>query len=201
LWPTWSNRTARQSLADLVEAQRAYVAAILAASTAGRRADEQHMWRLSRRARLARMNAEAAVARSLTEPETRRIDARQSQAALGGLRRLVSAAHVIRLDAQEDREHRARPGLEILARDLDHQLGLIQDGLATGAPIPGAVLPDLRAQHGSFADGVPDDEESAGLVAELDEIVDVANGLAEATGYEDLGDEARGAPSRRVSSP
>jgi uncharacterized membrane protein YccC len=199
LWPTWSHRTARQSLADLVEAERAYVAAILAAYTAGRRADEQPMWRLARRARVARANAEAVVARSLTEPETRRIDARQSQAALGGLLRLVTAAHVLRLDAQDDREHLARPGLEILARDLDRQLALIQDGLATGAPTPEAVLPDLRGQHGSFADGVPDDQESAGLIAELDEIVDVANGLAEATGYEHLGDQADGGLSPWVS--
>ena len=60
------------------------------------------MRRLARRARLARTQAEATVRRSLSEPETRHIDARQSQAALGGLRRLVSAAHVLRLDAQED---------------------------------------------------------------------------------------------------
>jgi uncharacterized membrane protein YccC len=199
LWPTWSRGTARQSLAELVAADRAYVAAILAAIAEGRRADEQPLRRLARRARLARTNAESAVARSLSEPETRRIDARQSQAALGGLRRLVSAAHVLRLDVQEERQHRPHPGLVPLARELDRELALVQDGLASGTVAPGAVLPDLRAQHGSFADSAPD-EESAGLVAELDEIVDAANGLAAATGYEDLAAEPGGAPSPWVSS-
>ena len=36
---------------------------------------------LARRARLARTNAEAAAARSLSEPETRRIDAEHTRAA------------------------------------------------------------------------------------------------------------------------
>ena len=41
LWPTWSYVSARQSLADLVQAERAYVKAILAVIAAGRRAEEQ----------------------------------------------------------------------------------------------------------------------------------------------------------------
>ncbi len=186
LWPTWTRRTARQSLADLVAAQRAYVACVLAAIAEGRRAEESQMRQLARRARVARTNAEAAVSRSLSEPETRRIDARETQAALGGLRRLISAAHVLRLDAQEDREHPPHPGLSALAGDLDRQLALIERSLAAGQP-PAAgsfSLPDLRGEHDQFADREPDDEETAGLLAELDEIVDTANGLVSAVGLD-----------------
>jgi uncharacterized membrane protein YccC len=195
LWPTWARSTARQSLADLVQADRAYLAGVLSAIAEGRRADEQKMRRLARRARLVRTNAESAVGRSLSEPATRRIDARQAQAALGGLRRLISAAHVLRLDAQEDRQHPPHPGLTPLAADLDRQLAAIEQSLAAGAPpVPGSFsLPDLRSEHDEFSEHVPDDEETAGLLAELDEIVDAANGLASAVGLEgiDTGATAR----------
>jgi uncharacterized membrane protein YccC len=192
LWPTWAQGTARQALADLVQADRAYLAGVLSAVAAGRPAEEQQMRRLSRRARLARTKAEATVGRSLAEPETRRIDAQQSQAALGSLRRLVSAAHVLRLDAQEDREHRPRPRLRPLAGDLDRQLSLIEQSLGTGEPpAAGSVsLPDLRGEHDEFTDGEPQDEDTAGLLAELDEIVDSTNGLASAAGLEVMAGDA-----------
>jgi uncharacterized membrane protein YccC len=201
LWPTWAQGTARQALADLVQADRAYVAAVLSAVAEGGRAEEHHMRRLARQARLARTNAEAAVGRSLSEPETRRIDARQSQAALGGLRRLISAAHVLRLDAQEDRERRPRPRLRPLAADLDRQLGLIEESLGTGEPPPSASfsLPDLRGEHDAFTEEEPQDEETAGLLAELDEIVDAVNGLASAVGLEVMAGDAT--PTGTMSAP
>jgi uncharacterized membrane protein YccC len=202
LWPTWAQGTARQALADLVRADRAYLAGVLSAVAAGHPAEEQQMRRLARQARLARTKAEATVGRSLSEPETRRIDAQQSQAALGGLRRLISAAHVLRLDAQEDREHPPCPRLRPLAADLDRQLSLIEQSLRAGEPpaAGSAALPDLRGEHDAFTDGEPQDEDTAGLLAELDEIVDATNGLASAVGLEVMAGEATpagtmGAPS------
>ena len=54
LWPTWSRMPARQALAALIDAQRAYVDAVLAAVISGRRADEDSRCdRSSRSARLA----------------------------------------------------------------------------------------------------------------------------------------------------
>lgn len=198
LWPTWARGTARQSLADLVAAERAYLAGILAAIAAGRRAQEQLMRHLARRARVARTKAESVVARSLSEPETQRIDARQSQAALGGLRRLIAAAHVLRLDAQEEGEHPPRPELAALAGGLDRQLEMVQLSLAAGTPVGGpARLPDLRAEHVAFAESAAEDEQAAGLIAELDEIVDAANGLAAVTGLEDAAGQEH-APAART---
>lgn len=200
LWPTWARGSARQALAELVAAERAYVAGILAAITAGRRPAEQPMRRLARRARVARTTAEAVVARSLSEPETRRIDARQSQAALGGLRRLIAAAHVLRLDAQEEGERPPRPELAPLAAGLDRQLEQVQLSLAAGAPVGAGQggLGDLRAEHGAFAQRVGGDEQSAGLVAELDEMVDAANGLAAVTGLEEISEAQDGGPPARI---
>jgi uncharacterized membrane protein YccC len=185
LWPTWSNVSAWQSLADLVAADRAYLAGILDALIRGRRAGEAAMRTLSRRARFARTNAESTVARSLSEPQTRRIDADQSQGALAAVRRLVQAAHVLRLDVQEDTPRPPLPGLEPLARDLDSVLARIDASLRArpddqSAPA-GPALADLRAGYLAFEPTVPPDYtgDAEGLLAELDEIVDAVNSLAE----------------------
>ncbi|HYB31239.1 MAG TPA: FUSC family protein [Solirubrobacteraceae bacterium] len=141
VWPTWSNIPAWQSLADLVSADRSYLAAILDALVRGRRADETVMPALSRRARVARANAQSTVARSLSEPKTRRIDAEQSLGALAALRRLIQAAHVLRLDVQEDRPRPPLPGLAPLAHDLDAALSSVEATLRTRpeAPSPSSL--------------------------------------------------------------
>jgi len=183
VWPTWSNVSARQALAELVAAHRAYLGAILAAFVRGRRPDEAEMRSLGRRARLARTNAESAVARSLSEPHTRRIDAEESQGALAALRRLVQTAHVLRLDAQEDRPHDPLPTLKPFADALAGVLEHVEAALRTApddrsAP---ATLPDLRGRYLAFERTIPADYagDAEGLLAELDEIVDAANSLAE----------------------
>lgn len=184
LWPTWSHKPARQALAELVEAQREYLGRSLAAVRDGRRIAEREMGPLARRARLARTNAEATVARSLSEPQTRRIDADQSQGMLGVLRRLIQAAHVLRLDVQEDRERLPLPALGPLAEDVDRQLGTVADWLRSvpQEPLQIARLPDLRADYAEFAPQCPRDPGGAALLVEIDEIVDAANSLAALAG-------------------
>ena len=192
LWPTWAHESAWQSLADLVAAERAYVNGVLRALGEGRRASEPQMTALARRARLVRTRAEAAVARSLSEPATRRIDARQSQGALGSLRRLIQAAHVLRLDAQDDRDRRAVPELEALRSGVDEELGAVERLLRSrpeAEDMPQA-LPDLRARHRHFERSVRENPDGLALAAELDEIVDAANGLAAVVGIKTV-DEAR----------
>jgi uncharacterized membrane protein YccC len=191
LWPTWAQVPAWQSLADLVGAERAYVDSVLGAVTRGEQADEPEMRTLARRARLARTTAEATVARSLSEPSTRRIDADLSQEALGAMRRLIQAAHVLRLDAQEDRHRRPLPGLGALRSDIDDLLATVQ---ATLRARPERVadapsLPDLRAGYLAFEHDSRQDREARALLAELDEIVDAANGLAVVSGLDAVDDD------------
>ncbi|HEY3728725.1 MAG TPA: FUSC family protein [Solirubrobacteraceae bacterium] len=180
LWPTWSAQPALQSLAVLVEAVRDYSAQVLAALIDGRRAPSGDMRRLARRARLERTSAEATVARSLSEPTTRRIDAERSQGALAAMHRLIQAVHVLRLDAEEDRHRDPLPVLRPLAADIDALLETV-DAALEGDAREGA-LPDLRASYEAFEEAAPRHSESAALLAELDEIVDAANGLAELVG-------------------
>ncbi|HTX07118.1 MAG TPA: FUSC family protein [Solirubrobacteraceae bacterium] len=201
IWPTWSNVPAWQALADLVAADRAYLAAILDALVRARRAGETEVRTLSRRARLARTNAESTVARSLSEPQTRRIDADQSQGILAAVRRVVQAAHVLRLDVQEDYPRSPLPGLQALARDIDTALASIEASLRTRpdepptTPKPGlggreasgsardraGRFPDLRPDYLAFERTVPPEYagDPEGLLGELDEIVDAVNSMAE----------------------
>ena len=198
LWPTWAQVPAWQSLANLVGAERAYVGSVLGAVASGEQADEPEMRTLARRARLARTTAESTVARSLSEPTTRRIDAEQSQEALGAMRRLIQAAHVLRLDAQEERHRRPLPRLESLRSDVNELLDTVQATLRArpAAPPPAPTLPDLRADYLAFERDCGQDPETQALLAELDEIVDAANGLAVVSGLESVDDDQATRPLR-----
>jgi hypothetical protein len=132
------------------------------------------------------------VARSLSEPATRRIDAEQSQGVLAATRRLVQAAHVLRLDVVDDRPRAPLPGLARLSGDLDALLGTVEGTLRAGAPGAGPeTLPDLRGDYLAFERSGPPDADGAGVLAELDEIVDAANSLATLVGLEAADDVAR----------
>jgi uncharacterized membrane protein YccC len=188
LWPTWSDVPARQALADLIAAQRGYIEAILAALITGGSGEQGQLRAHSRRARLARTTAGAIVARSLSEPATRRIDADQSQGMLATLRRLVEAEHVLRLEVEDDRARPPLTGLEPLAASLDDVLSAVEATLRAGPedqPPPGPPLPDLRTSYLTFARSAPDDARKEGLLDELDEIVDAANSLASVAGLDD----------------
>ncbi|HWF35767.1 MAG TPA: FUSC family protein [Solirubrobacteraceae bacterium] len=194
VWPTWSSTSARQALADLVTAQRDYLGALLDAVAEGRPAREEELRALARRARLAWTTAEATIERSLTEPAARRIDVEQARRVMTGLRRLVQAAHVIRLELGSGGRP-PLPALRPLAEGLDRTLALIAEALATGAP-PRGELPRLRALHRELVARAGLDPV---LEAELDELVDAANTVAGLLGIgqgQEAGLEPR-RPSRR----
>lgn len=199
LWPTWSKASARQALADLIAAQRAYLSAALAATVAGRRVPEEDLRPLARRARLARTEAESAVARSLSEPVTRRIDAEQSQGMLGTLTRLISAAHALRLDAQDERDRQPLPALAPLAIAIESQLGTVAETLRAGPQdrVRPRSLPELRTTYAEFESACPPVPDRAVALTELDEIVDVVNGLAVLAGLESVDADRAQTPASR----
>jgi uncharacterized membrane protein YccC len=175
-WPTWGRQPARDALAGLVEAVRAYLIAVLTAVADGRRVRAEELRPLSRRARLARTRAESAVALSLSEPETQRIDADQTRGALGALRRLVYASHVLRLDAEDDRPRRPLHALAPLVGGVDQLLAEIA-GALRGDPAAGPA-PDLRAAWEALEQAAPAGDETSALLLQLDEIVNAADTLA-----------------------
>jgi hypothetical protein len=176
LWPTWSEAPARQSLADLIAAQRAYGSAVLGWYVTGIRPPADEVRDLTRRLRLTRVNAEATVARSLSEPSARQIDQGRAQRALGALRRLARVSHLLSLDARDRQQPEPVPGLAPLASSLDVLLARVRAAVAAGGQLREDSLPNLRAGYEQLAGDHPDPE----LLAELDELVDAANSLATA---------------------
>jgi uncharacterized membrane protein YccC len=181
LWPTWSEAPARQSLADLITAQRAYLAAVLGSYADGAEPRSQELALLTRRLRLARMNADATVARSLSEPSGRQIDRTRAERALAAQRRLVRATYVLAFDTRDGAQRQPVPEVAAVESSLDELLERVGAAIATGDRIPPDSLPDLRSSYDelSRAGGGPD------LIAELDEVVDAANSLAAAVTDDD----------------
>jgi uncharacterized membrane protein YccC len=177
VWPTWARLPAQQALADLVTAQRRYLQAVLGALVTGEPLSAAEARAAARAARLARTRAEADVARSLSEPPSRRIDARKGPGLLGEMRRLVRAAHVLRLDAQGDEGREPMPRLARLARSIDIELAAVARALHTDELQLSAEYPDLRVAYQRFAQDASPAERA--LLPELDEVVDAANSVAE----------------------
>jgi uncharacterized membrane protein YccC len=185
LWPTWSHKPARQALAEVVHDQREYLAAIAGAIVAGRQATAAETAPLARRARLAYTTAGETVARSLTEPAARRIDAEQSQGILAAERRLVSVIHVLRTLVHDEGEHEPVPALAPFERDVDRALELVEGALRDGqrfaptnSPDRPLAVPDLRDSYARVSSEGAFDGDRRLLLHELDELVDAVNSLA-----------------------
>jgi uncharacterized membrane protein YgaE (UPF0421/DUF939 family) len=197
LWPTWSGRSAEPLLADVVQAQRVYLRAVLRAVIAGGRPDEAGLRRLARQARIAYSDAEAAVTQSEAEP-VHGLDPRHGRAVLVALRRLVYSVHAIRADLMSQSEADPRPELAALAEAADRSLELIHGRLGMlpagrrrlpgvrsplAAEPPPAQLPPLRQLYSSLISG-PGAASTAPVLAPMDELVDAIDTAGEALGLE-----------------
>ncbi len=175
-WPTWARRSAHESLAELATALREYQAFVFGALVSGDPVTER-VRDLARAGRLARTRAQADVARSLSEPETRRIDPRKGPGILGELLRVVHALHGLRLEAQDARDRAPMPDLAPLARALDVQLAAAARALSSDDLQLSSEHVDLRHALDQFsAAASPPERELIGL---LDELVDATNSVAD----------------------
>ncbi|MGH2865598.1 MAG: FUSC family protein [Solirubrobacteraceae bacterium] len=178
LWPTWSHKSARQALGDVVSAQRAYLASVLGAIAEGTPAPHYEPSAQARRARIAYMSAGETIARALAEPG-RHGDQQLSQSALGATRRIVSVVHVLRTEVQERRGGEPLPELDLLAQELDRTLATIEarlrGGVLTGAS---GELPELRESYRRLAQGAELERADLLLAQELNELVDAVDSLA-----------------------
>ena len=129
LWPTWERTLLPDTTADLIEADRVYVRALLGSWFAGgKRRDAVAAARA--RARLARTNTEASVQRALLEPELRHAQFGTDRATgiLTSMRRFADAA--LALEAYFDDE---LPPVPPVARTLADQLDATLAELAAAA--------------------------------------------------------------------
>jgi uncharacterized membrane protein YccC len=177
LWPTWSHQPARNALAEVLAAQRAYLATVLASIIDGRPAVGSELAALARRARQAFSSAQGIIGQSLQEPVTHQIGVEQSQGVLAALRRIVGAVHVLRTSTQDGDDDRPLPGLGPLAGELDQTLALIGCRLADPPSSARLELPGLRASHIRLTHALQVEGRRDLLVSQLDEIVDAVNTL------------------------
>jgi uncharacterized membrane protein YccC len=147
-WPTWERARLPDRLAELVEIDGRYAAALLRAWASPAAADRASLDRLRRAARLARTAAEASFDRWRSEPRGRGdtndsagLSVEQAQGVLAAVRRLVWAA--LALHGQLPTDGPTRPDLERLSIDVDHALAAVAAALRTGS-IP-SHFPHLRA--------------------------------------------------------
>ena len=193
LWPTWERRRVPERLADLVEADGRYGAALLRAWAEPVDADRAALDRLRVAARLARSNAEASVTRWRNEPDGRRTRGRErfdvdtAQEILVAVRRYVWAA--LALHSQLPEAGPTRPDLRELADQIRATLVAVADSLRSGAPL--GAHPPIRATQAalaesltSYADGSPRTDGVSGLtqletivISETDLMVDAVDTL------------------------
>jgi uncharacterized membrane protein YccC len=186
LWPTWSARSVGPLLARLIEAQRAYLSAVLDVLVSGGRLQESSVRALARNARVAFADAESTIGLALNEPAQGVSDPRAARSTLGAARRLVYAIHALRLQAAAS-DGGPLPTLASLRSELLDSLSVLAARLHDDPRAPGAdpqpPLPPLRqglrdlSRDGSSA-------LTPALLAEFDELVDAVDTAAATAGVE-----------------
>jgi uncharacterized membrane protein YccC len=178
LWPTWSANSTDRVLATLLDAQHAYLRAVLDALVTGSHEDTERLRPLARRARIAWTDAESAVKLARSEPRHGEHDPRAAAATLSALRRVVYGVHALRLEASGDagEELPAMPELQPLADALVGSLAMIAAGLRDELPAL-AQLPPLRLLYRELPE-LPD-----GIRATLDELIDATDTVAASIGF------------------
>ncbi len=177
LWPTPARAGVVAAMADLADALSAYATGTLDA-TAAVPPDAAALRCASRSARVAWARAEVAVGRSVEEPGSSRLAAREGRGLLRATIRVLRATHALRLDAE--RGVRA-PGVD---------LAELRDGVATalarlashlrGEPLAAAT--PLRAVVERVSDALAAAGAPPSIAAHLDELVDAVNTASHVAG-------------------
>jgi uncharacterized membrane protein YccC len=141
-WPSWSGRSVRAALADMLDSHRAYVDELLGAFETGQSPSAERLGHLRAAGRLARSNAEATIDRMLHEPaRTATLDPQISVGVLTALRRNALAA--LALHAEVERGVGApQPGVAPLRALIDQRLGGLASAVRAGEPPQ--EMPELR---------------------------------------------------------
>ena len=170
-WPSWSGGSVPGALAQMLDAHRAYVDALLGAFESGHAPAGERLAELRGAGRLARSNAEATIERMLHEPvRTATLDARISVGVLTALRRNALAA--LALHAEVERGVGAPdPGVGPLRELIEHRLRGLASAIRAGDP-PSEMPALRRAQLALPASA------AARIGPETDIMVDAINTIA-----------------------
>jgi uncharacterized membrane protein YccC len=176
-WPSWEGDRVSARLADLIDADRRYLSAVIGAWVDPARYDRDALHTARLAARRARTEAEASVQIAQAEPQRHRGDIDLDLDVLAGLRRLADGALALEAGLEDAAARTARPQLGLLAQDLDGALERLAAAERNGATA--ARLPALRADHDALA-GV---EQADSLVTqETDRMVNAVDTLGHLLG-------------------
>lgn len=204
LWPTWSQQQAPRAFATLALRQRSYLSTVMSELGGGGRLPLDQLGQLARGARLAKADADEALARAASEAEGRRFSPNFGQGIRAALSRVSLATHGLRADLEGGRLERPLPEIWPLARGLAAALDLVaaslsrlgtgngsrtlplgsvagpgsgvEDPAAGGQPL---ALPPLRRYHEQLTAALEGRGGSGPLLAETDELVDAVNTLGD----------------------
>jgi hypothetical protein len=158
-------------MAHLAQAEREYARSVLAA-VAGTASRGDSLGYYARRTRIAASNAEAAVTRSLAEPEAHRIDADRALMVLEGFRRVSETLHAVRMDLRARLVHVPVPEASQLDTVVDAAMASITAALGSGATI--GAEPNLALVRARLARDI---DERATLV-QTDQLLEALDALA-----------------------
>jgi uncharacterized membrane protein YccC len=190
LWPTWSAVSSAPLMATLVEAQRAYLDAVLTGLTTGRRLPEAQLRTVARQARVAFTDADTALGLARGEPQRNGSDPPATSATLSALRRVAWAIHVLRLDSETMPPERPLPELAPLQAALGDALAVLAATFRRAAHGP---FPPLRQLVRGLAREHPELLSDA-LWAALDELVDAIDTAGMTVGL-DVAPQSEAQPS------
>ena len=196
VWPTWERTRVADRLADLVETDGRYGAALVHAWADPAAVEPEALERLRLSARLARSNAEASVARWMSEPtghgpeSPSAVNAEKAQGILAAVRRYVWAA--LALHGQLPSDGPLRPDLDLLGAQVEEALAAVATALRAGSAAA-STYPSLRATQVAFAtrlmratrDGTSGPETTHAdmvLLSETDQMVNAVDTLAHLVG-------------------
>jgi uncharacterized membrane protein YccC len=146
IWPTWERSQVSDTMANLLDAYRAYFRAVREAYVEIEQDFERELDRARIAARLARSNAEASVARFSTEPGASTQAVALVQSMLASSHRLVHAIMALEAGLAQSRPVAARPAFIALAYNIEVTLHSLA-GALRGSSLTREMLPDLRDSH------------------------------------------------------
>jgi uncharacterized membrane protein YccC len=185
VWPTWEATRTRTALADLIDAQRRYLRAVLAAYLDPTKYSANEIAERQRTSWSQRANAEASVDRMLGDLHSTHAIAPQSALGVLAASRRIGLG-TLSLNAHYDHtEHAARPGLKPFADALDDALAYGETALRDEKP-PGDP-PHLREAYRATQEqlSTETDPNAAMLLAVGDSLVDATNTLVELASVQD----------------
>ena len=178
LWPTWERTQIAESLARMLDAYRAYFAAIRDSYV-----DPEHSYTLALDharldARRARSNLEASLTRLRSEPGVTAARLAALDSILATSHRLVHAFMSLEAGLIRSRPVPARVAFRPFAADVDLTLDRLAAALR-GAAVRPVELPDLREDHHALvSSGDPGVERYALVNVETDRVTNSLNTLA-----------------------